>query len=102
MPDFWSWRNGVFRFNCQKKSTVAPRDIEHFRSFIPETNWQTVDEDNEYFLPLEDLQRLIQEIEVKPGTNEATLGSLYTQLGRNSEMILYGGVLKGCFWGNIL
>jgi tetratricopeptide (TPR) repeat protein len=81
-PDFWSWRTGVFRFYCITKNTVAPRDLEHFRSFINDSRLETADDDNEYFLPLEDLQRLIREIETQPGINEATLASLYTQLGQ--------------------
>ncbi|NJR15498.1 MAG: tetratricopeptide repeat protein, partial [Calothrix sp. CSU_2_0] len=81
-PDFWSWRNGVFRFHCITKNTVAPRDLEVFRSFINDSRLETADDDNEYFLPLEDLQRLIREIEAKPGTKEATLASLYSQLGQ--------------------
>jgi tetratricopeptide (TPR) repeat protein len=81
-PDFWSWRTGVFRFYCMTKNTVAPRDLEVFRSFINDSSLETADDDNEYFLPLEDLQRLIREIESQSGTNEATLASLYTQLGQ--------------------
>ncbi len=81
-PDFWSWRTGVFRFHCMTKNTVSPRDLEPFRNFINDSRLETADNDNEYFLPLEDLQRLIREIESQSGTNEATLASLYTQLGQ--------------------
>jgi tetratricopeptide (TPR) repeat protein len=94
-PDFWSWRAGVFRFVSHQKNTVSPRDIENFRHFISDINLEKADDDNQYFLPIEDLQRLIQQIEsqqiesqqvsnhaTNPVTNPVTLASLYTQLGQ--------------------
>jgi tetratricopeptide (TPR) repeat protein len=94
-PDFWSWRAGVFRFVSHQKNTVSPRDIENFRNFISDINLEKADDDNQYFLPIEDLQRLIQQIESQQvsnhATNPVTLASLYTQLGQIYDRRLENG-----------
>ncbi|AUT03832.1 tetratricopeptide repeat protein [Nostoc sp. CENA543] len=79
-PDFWSWRNGVFHFISKKKNTVSSRELEPiFYAFIGH-EISNFDDDNPYLLPIEDLQRFIQDQE-KRGEKDATLATLYFNLG---------------------
>nr|WP_232224256.1 tetratricopeptide repeat protein [Mastigocladopsis repens] len=80
-PDFWSWRNGVFRFVSKKTNSVPGRDVAMLRlNTLDDTELASIDEDNPYFLPIEDLQQLIQQIE-QQGAKNASLATLYSRLG---------------------
>ncbi|NJM70582.1 MAG: tetratricopeptide repeat protein [Scytonema sp. RU_4_4] len=80
-PDFWSWRNGVFRFVCKKTNAVPGREIEPIR-FAFSDELASTDDDNPYFLPIEDLQKLIEKIEQERGVKDASLATLYSRLGQ--------------------
>ena len=74
-PDFWSWRKGVFRF--VRQTPIVPsnlRDIQ-FPSLLREDNQQ-------YFLPLEDMKELIATTEKLRGVNHPRLATLYNRLGQ--------------------
>ncbi|MCF4968057.1 tetratricopeptide repeat protein [Nostoc sp. CMAA1605] len=79
-PDFWSWRNGVFHFISRKKNTVSSRELEPIRSAFIGHEISNFDDDNPYLLPIEDLQRFIQDAEQR-GEKDATLATLYFNLG---------------------
>ncbi|MBD2338416.1 tetratricopeptide repeat protein, partial [Calothrix sp. FACHB-156] len=79
-PDFWSWRNGVFRFVSRRKNTVAGRDLEAIRFAFRNNEISGLDDDNDYLLPIEDLQEFIQNLEQR-GVKDATLATLYFSLG---------------------
>ncbi|MEA5509280.1 tetratricopeptide repeat protein [Crocosphaera sp. UHCC 0190] len=75
-PDFWSWRKGVFRFISKKTVTVP---IEELNAFTLELN--NIEEE-EYLLPLEDLQALVEQVEETKGNQDASLITLYNSLGK--------------------
>ncbi|WP_442943563.1 tetratricopeptide repeat protein [Nostoc sp.] len=79
-PDFWSWRNGVFRFFSHAKNVISAREVEAIRFGLINTELENFNSDNDYFLPIEDLQRLIQQIEQQSEIKDAKLASLYTTL----------------------
>ncbi|MBD2346757.1 tetratricopeptide repeat protein [Anabaena subtropica] len=79
-PDFWSWRNGVFRFVSRRKNTISGRELEPIRFVFSDNEFSSFDDDNDYLLPIEDLQRFIQDIEHR-GIKDATLATLYFTLG---------------------
>ncbi|MBD2353788.1 tetratricopeptide repeat protein [Tolypothrix sp. FACHB-123] len=79
-PDFWSWRNGVFRFVSRKKNTVAGKDLEAIRFAFREHEISGLDDENDYLLPIEDLQGFIQDLEQR-GVKDTTLATLYFSLG---------------------
>jgi tetratricopeptide (TPR) repeat protein len=79
-PDFWSWRNGVFRFVSHTKNVISAREVEEIRFALTGTELENFHSDDEYFLPIEDLQRLIQQIEQQSGIKDAKLASLYITL----------------------
>ncbi|MDZ8261154.1 tetratricopeptide repeat protein [Nostoc sp. ChiQUE01b] len=79
-PDFWSWRNGVFRFVSRKKNTISGKDIEPIRFAFSGNEISGFDDDNPYLLPIEDLQKFIQNAEQR-GVKDATLATLYFSLG---------------------
>ncbi|MBD2493849.1 tetratricopeptide repeat protein [Nostoc sp. FACHB-280] len=79
-PDFWSWRNGVFRFVSRRKNTVAARELEPIRFAFTGNELSGFDDDNDYLLPIEDLQGFIQDLEQR-GVKDATLATLYFSLG---------------------
>ncbi|MBP0019558.1 MAG: tetratricopeptide repeat protein, partial [Cyanobacteria bacterium SBLK] len=81
-PDFWSWNKGIFRFQFHKKKAVAAREILPIREMFGD-RWidGEIDEDDPYFLPIDDLQALICSIEEKGG-DDASLAIFYTQLGK--------------------
>ncbi|MGH8001997.1 MAG: tetratricopeptide repeat protein, partial [Brasilonema sp.] len=82
-PDFWSWRNGVFRFVCKKTNAVPGRDVAMLRlDTLDEKELTSIDDDNPYFLPIEDLQKLIEKIEQERGVKDASLATLYSRLGQ--------------------
>ncbi|MBW4634262.1 MAG: tetratricopeptide repeat protein [Iphinoe sp. HA4291-MV1] len=80
-PDFWSWRNGVFRFVSKKTNAVPGKEIEPIR-FAFSDELADTDKDNPYFLPIEDLQKLIDKIEQERGVKDASLATLYSRLGQ--------------------
>ncbi|NJK49550.1 tetratricopeptide repeat protein [Candidatus Gracilibacteria bacterium] len=80
-PDFWSWREGVFRFVSRKTITVSSQDIEPIRLALNESELSSINDDNPYFLPIEDLQQLIQQKE-QQGKKDSSLATLYFSLGR--------------------
>ncbi len=79
-PDFWSWRNGVFRFFSKKRNTVSRQEIKPILFAFDGIELSDVEDDNPYFLPIQDLQRFIQEAE-KTGIKNANLATLYFSLG---------------------
>ncbi|MBH8576113.1 tetratricopeptide repeat protein, partial [Nostocaceae cyanobacterium CENA369] len=79
-PDFWSWRNGVFHFVSRKKNTISGRELESIRFAFGDNEFSGLDDDNPYLLPIEDLQRFIQDAEQR-GVKDATLATLYFSLG---------------------
>jgi tetratricopeptide (TPR) repeat protein len=79
-PDFWSWRNGVFHFRSRKKNAVSGRELEPIRSAFIGNEISNFDDDNPYLLPIEDLQRFIQDAEQR-GEKDTTLATLYFNLG---------------------
>ncbi|MDZ8024293.1 MAG: tetratricopeptide repeat protein [Nostoc sp. DedQUE11] len=82
-PDFWSWRNGVFRFVSKKTNAIAGKELEPIRFVFRDTELASTDtnENNTFFLPIQDLQRLIDNIEQERGTKDPTLATLYSRLG---------------------
>ena len=80
--DFWSWRKGVFRFWSRKKAALPRREIEPFRFIFEDENLLSTDDDNQYFLPLEDLKALIQQTEEKRGEKDPSLATLYDRMGQ--------------------
>ncbi|MBD2437874.1 tetratricopeptide repeat protein [Nostoc sp. FACHB-110] len=79
-PDFWSWRNGVFRFASRRKNTVSARELEPIRFAFTGNELSGFDDDNDYLLPIEDLQGFIQDLEQR-GVKDTTLATLYFSLG---------------------
>ncbi|BAY16258.1 hypothetical protein NIES21_20830 [Anabaenopsis circularis NIES-21] len=79
-PDFWSWRNGVFRFVSRRKNTVSARELEPIRFAFSGNELSGFNDDNDYLLPIEDLQGFIQNLEQR-GAKDATLATLYFSLG---------------------
>ncbi|BBD59672.1 hypothetical protein NIES2109_24610 [Nostoc sp. HK-01] len=79
-PDFWSWRNGVFRFASRRKNTVSARELETIRFAFTGNELSGYDNDNDYLLPIEDLQGFIQNLEQR-GVKDTTLATLYFNLG---------------------
>ncbi|MBD2598067.1 tetratricopeptide repeat protein [Nostoc spongiaeforme FACHB-130] len=79
-PDFWSWRNGVFRFAPIRKNTVSARELEPIRFVFRDNELSGFDDDNDYLLPIEDLQGFIQDLEQR-GAKDKTLATLYFSLG---------------------
>ncbi|MGJ3245140.1 MAG: tetratricopeptide repeat protein [Elainellaceae cyanobacterium] len=76
-PDFWSWRNGVFRFASEVVPLPAPGEFANasLSSSAPQ-------ETNDHLLPLEDLQELIATTEQQQGTNAPALATLYDQIAQ--------------------
>ena len=81
-PDFWSWRKGVFRFWSRKKAALPTREIAPFRLALEDENLLSTDDDDQYFLPLDDLKALIQQTEEKRGKKDASLATLYARMGQ--------------------
>ncbi|MBE9004642.1 tetratricopeptide repeat-containing protein [Fortiea sp. LEGE XX443] len=79
-PDFWSWRNGVFRFVSRRKNTISGRELEPIRFAFSGNEISNLDDDNDYLLPIEDLQRFIQDAEQRD-VKDAALATLYFSLG---------------------
>ncbi|WP_138498506.1 tetratricopeptide repeat protein [Nostoc sp. PA-18-2419] len=82
-PDFWSWRNGVFRFTSKKTNAVAGKELEPIRFVFRDTELASTDtnENNYFSLPIQDLQRLIENIQQQRGTKDPSLATLYSRLG---------------------
>ncbi|MEP0881380.1 tetratricopeptide repeat protein [Trichocoleus sp. ST-U3] len=80
-PDFWSWRKGVFLFESKKTALIPIREISPFRAFIDDSDLANKDDEDRYFLPIEDLQQLIQKIEQQRGTKDPILAVLYSRIG---------------------
>lgn len=80
-PDFWSWRGGVFWFDSYQQVTVSAKEIAELKSFLSkyhlELNQGT---DSEYLIPINDLQKLIEDIDFK-NKKDPKLGAFYLQLG---------------------
>jgi tetratricopeptide (TPR) repeat protein len=81
-PDFWSWRSGVFRFLSQKTNLVSNQEHETIRFPFSDIELASADDnsDNPYFLPIEDLQQLIQKLESQ-GAKNSRWATLYSRLG---------------------
>ncbi|MEM6755337.1 MAG: tetratricopeptide repeat protein, partial [Cyanobacteria bacterium P01_C01_bin.38] len=79
-PDFWSWRSGVFHFVSKAKNFVEVRELEPIRLTFQGTELDDFDDDKSYSLSVEDLQRLIEEIERESGKEDKKLASLYVEL----------------------
>lgn len=78
-PDFWSWRTGVFHFVSRKKNTVSSKELEPIRFLLSESNLSGFDDDNPYFLPIEDLKQFIKQKE-QEGVRDSSLATLYFSL----------------------
>jgi tetratricopeptide (TPR) repeat protein len=79
-PDFWSWRNGVFRFVSRNKNSVSSKDLEPIRFAFVDSELKGFDDENPYFLPIEDLRKLIQQTEQQRGKKDPNLATLYSRL----------------------
>lgn len=81
-PDFWSWRNGVFRFVSKKTNAIACKELEPIRFVFRDTELASTDtnENNPFFLPIQDLQSLIEKIEQEKGVRDPSLATLYSRL----------------------
>ncbi len=79
-PDFWSWRSGVFHFVSKAKNFVDVRELEPIRLTFQGTELDDFDDDKSYSLSVEDLQRLIEQIERESGKEDKKLATLYTEL----------------------
>jgi tetratricopeptide (TPR) repeat protein len=90
-PDFWSWRKGVFRFWSRKKAALPAREIAPFRWALEDENLLSTDDDEQYFLPLEDLKALIQQTEEKRGEKDPSLATLYARMGQIYDQRLERG-----------
>ena len=62
------------------KNVVSAREVEEIRFALTGRELENFNSDNDYFLPIEDLQRLIQQIEQQSGIKDAKLASLYMTL----------------------
>ncbi|NEO28431.1 MAG: tetratricopeptide repeat protein, partial [Kamptonema sp. SIO4C4] len=82
-PDFWGWRKGVFRFQFHKKKAISGREFAPIQELLP-NRWMgtEIDENDPYFLPIDDLKELICTIEREKGETDANLATLYSQLGK--------------------
>ncbi|MEB3178333.1 MAG: tetratricopeptide repeat protein [Nostocaceae cyanobacterium] len=82
-PDFWSWRNGVFRFVAPPNLVTINVNIGSAISFdISELNNQipsNIDNDKSALLSIEDLKNLIQQNEQR-GVRDSSLATLYFNL----------------------
>src|SRR5919199_545529 len=81
-PDFWSWRKGVFRFVSKKTSAIPSREFAKLPLAPDERNLLGIDDDDSDFIPLQDLQELIQQTEQKRGTKDSSLATLYARMGQ--------------------
>jgi tetratricopeptide (TPR) repeat protein len=90
-PDFWSWRKGVFRFWSRKKAALPRGEIEPFRFAFEDEDLLSTDEDDQYFLPLDDLNALIQQTEEKRGKKDPSLATLYARMGQIYDQRLERG-----------
>jgi len=79
-PDFWSWRKGVFRFESKKTALISAKEITPLQLFL-ERDESPNNDDNPYFLSVEDLQQLIQQIEGKRSAEDPLLANLYARIG---------------------
>jgi tetratricopeptide (TPR) repeat protein len=105
-PDFWSWRDGVFRFASQSEKLVISNNYYISSIYVNSANeelfdyeladcessdWDEEDidmmdelldwdEENPYFLPIEDLEKLIQQKEQQQ-EKDTSLATLYSRLG---------------------
>ncbi len=80
-PDFWSWRNGVFRFVSKKRIAVSSRELEPIRFAFNDGELWNVNDDNPYFLPIEDLKELIRQTQQQRGVKDPNLATLYFRMG---------------------
>ncbi|WP_045056942.1 tetratricopeptide repeat protein [Aliterella atlantica] len=81
-PDFWSWRKGVFRFASKKTNAILGKHINLLGIDLEDQNLADINEDNPYFLPIEDLKALIAYIEQQRGVEDPSLATLYTRVGQ--------------------
>ena len=81
-PDFWSWRKGVFRFVSKKTGAIPSREFAKLPFAPDERKLLGLDNDDSKFLPLQDLQELIQQTEQKRGRKDSSLATLYARMGQ--------------------
>ncbi len=79
-PDFWSWRNGVFRFVSRRKNSISGKELEPIRFAFNSHEIPDFDDDNPYLLPIEDLKKFIQDAE-QQSKKDTSLATLYFSLG---------------------
>ena len=79
-PDFWSWRSGVFHFVSKAKNFVDVRELEPIRFALEDTELGSFDDNQRLSLPIEDLRRLIHQIEQQSGVKDRKLATLYLNL----------------------
>lgn len=80
-PDFWSWRKGVFRFISKKTTTVKVEEISDLKLEISDRELLQLSDSDQYSVPLEDWQELVQKIERMKGEKNPSLITFYNKLG---------------------
>ncbi len=93
-PDFWSWRKGVFHFESKKTAAIFSEEIAPLRLFMSDHDLLSNDNQDPYFLPLEDLQQLIQQVEQQRGAKDPSLSTLYSRMGQIYQRRLERGEAK--------
>jgi tetratricopeptide (TPR) repeat protein len=79
-PDFWSWREGVFRFVQTKEKIFSnPYPGTKFIN-LEDKQWSNLKSEDPYFLPIEELEKLIQYKE-RQQERDASLAALYSRIG---------------------
>jgi tetratricopeptide (TPR) repeat protein len=86
-PDFWSWRKGVFRFISDEVPEPSVLDNDYLTPL-------SFSESDSFFLPLEDLQKLISKIEQREGTEAPLLSTLYSRLAQVYQRRIERGEAK--------
>jgi tetratricopeptide (TPR) repeat protein len=92
--DFWGWRKGVFRFVSKKTEAIPIKEIAPIGLFLDKD--ELPNNDDSFFLPLADLQQLIERIEQDKGKEDPMLPDLYRRMGdlyfqriKNGEFLDY-------------
>lgn len=79
---FWSWRKGVFHFEPKKTAAIWSQETAPLGLFMSDSDLLSNDDKDPYFLPLEDLQQLIHQIEQQRGATDSSLATLYSRMGQ--------------------
>lgn len=74
--DFWSWRSGVFRFVSDEVPTLPREELPVLTPIFRH------EADDDFPLPLEDLQDLITKTEAQQGGDSPMLATLYDRIAQ--------------------